>query len=98
MLVILTESAQAQFDAIADEKLSTRIRDVFARLEKWPEVSGVKHLHYNWEGFARIRNGKWRVIFTVERGRYSGEDREEGRRYIQEEVIWWMFQLSLWTR
>jgi mRNA-degrading endonuclease RelE of RelBE toxin-antitoxin system len=66
MIVLLTDSAEAQFVDIEDEKLSTRIRDIFTRLGKWPEVSGVKHLHYNWEGFARIRTGKWRVVFKVQ--------------------------------
>jgi mRNA-degrading endonuclease RelE of RelBE toxin-antitoxin system len=43
-----------------------RIQDVFDRLAKWPEVSGVKWLKAKWAGHARIRAGAWRVIFRVE--------------------------------
>jgi len=43
-----------------------RIHDVFDRLAKWPEVSGVKWLTGQWKGHARIRMGSWRVIFRVE--------------------------------
>jgi len=66
MLVLMTDAAEAQFEDIIDEKLSARIRDVFARLEKWPEVSGVKHLRHDWAGFARIRTGQWRVVFKLQ--------------------------------
>lgn len=66
MLVLMTDAAEAQFEDIIDEKLSARIRDVFARLEKWPEVSGVKHLRHDWVGFSRIRTWQWRVIFKVD--------------------------------
>lgn len=65
MLVLMTADAEAEFEEL-NEEIGARVRDIFTRLENWPEVSGVKHLHYDWEGFARVRTGKWRVIFKVE--------------------------------
>jgi alpha-L-rhamnosidase len=36
-----------------------------ARLERWPEVSGVKPLRRNLAGKFRLRTGDWRVVFRV---------------------------------
>jgi mRNA-degrading endonuclease RelE of RelBE toxin-antitoxin system len=42
-----------------------RIRDVFVRLQRWPEVSGVKPLRGALAGSFRIRTGEYRVVFRV---------------------------------
>jgi mRNA-degrading endonuclease RelE of RelBE toxin-antitoxin system len=43
-----------------------RLEAIFARLERWPEVSGAKPLTRAWAGHFRIRTGDWRVVFRVE--------------------------------
>ena len=45
--------------------IQRRIRDVFVRLERWPEVSGAKPLRGALAGSYRIRTGDYRVVFSV---------------------------------
>jgi mRNA interferase RelE/StbE len=45
--------------------VQARTYEVVQRLEKWPNVSGVKKLTGNWRGFSRIRIGDYRVVFEV---------------------------------
>lgn len=61
--VLLTPEAQVEFQALP-RTMRARVQTVINRLENWPEVSGVKWLKYDWTGYARIRVGDWRVIFT----------------------------------
>jgi mRNA-degrading endonuclease RelE of RelBE toxin-antitoxin system len=42
-----------------------RIRDVFVRLTRWPEISGAKPLRGKLTGSYRIRTGAYRVVFQV---------------------------------
>lgn len=63
--VILTPEAQGEFDRLP-HAMKYRVGAVFARLAKWPDVSGVKWLKHEWTGYGRIRVGDWRVIFTIE--------------------------------
>jgi mRNA-degrading endonuclease RelE of RelBE toxin-antitoxin system len=65
MTVILTDDAELEFLSLG-VVIKTRVREVFERLQKWPTVSGVKHLRYEWLGYSRIRTGKYRVVFMVE--------------------------------
>lgn len=60
--VLISPEAQAEFKALP-KSIKPRVLAVFARLESWPEVSGVKWLKYEWVGFGRIRVGDWRVVF-----------------------------------
>ncbi|MEX2167689.1 MAG: type II toxin-antitoxin system RelE/ParE family toxin [Pirellulales bacterium] len=46
--------------------IQVRVEAVVDRLEKWPQVSGVKWLTGDWKGHARIRTGDYRVIFRIE--------------------------------
>jgi mRNA-degrading endonuclease RelE of RelBE toxin-antitoxin system len=36
-----------------------------SRLEKWPDVSGVKSLRGNLAGWYRLRTGDYRLLFRV---------------------------------
>ena len=48
-------------------RMQERVLTVFERLERWPEVSGVKSLTGPWSGYSRIRTGDYRVVFAVKR-------------------------------
>jgi mRNA interferase RelE/StbE len=48
--------------------IKPRVRDVLARLEKWPHVSGVKPLRYELKGAYRIRTGDYRIVLTIKAG------------------------------
>lgn len=65
MTVILTNDAEVDFLALG-VVLKARVKDIFTRLEKWPEVSGAKPLGYELQGHSRIRTGRYRVVFRVE--------------------------------
>jgi mRNA-degrading endonuclease RelE of RelBE toxin-antitoxin system len=45
--------------------LKARVRDVIARLELWPNVSGAKPLRHALKGSYRIRTGDYRIVFSV---------------------------------
>ena len=45
--------------------MQVRVLEIIERLEKWPNVSGVKKLTGDWAGFSRIRSGDYRVVFAV---------------------------------
>ena len=47
-------------------RIQVRVQDVFDRLTRWPNVSGVKPLRRSLKGAYRIRTGDWRVLFTVD--------------------------------
>ncbi|MGH2603819.1 MAG: type II toxin-antitoxin system RelE family toxin [Dehalococcoidia bacterium] len=63
--VLLTPEARQDLRELPAAMLP-RVQDVFGRLTKWPDVSGVKWLTREWKGHARIRMGAWRVIFRIE--------------------------------
>jgi mRNA-degrading endonuclease RelE of RelBE toxin-antitoxin system len=42
------------------------VQKLLARLEKWPDVRGVKALSGNLAGWFRLRTGDYRVRFRVE--------------------------------
>jgi mRNA interferase RelE/StbE len=42
-----------------------RIRNVFVRLARWPDISGAKPLRGKLKGNYRIRSGDYRVVFRV---------------------------------
>jgi mRNA interferase RelE/StbE len=63
--VRITEDAQTEFFALP-LLMQPRVQDVFKRLAKWPEVSGVKPLRGELKGGYRIRAGDYRVLFTVD--------------------------------
>jgi len=65
--VDITPEAQRQFCDLP-VVIQTRMDKVFARLERWPTVSGVKALSGELAGHYRIRTGDYRVQFRIVRG------------------------------
>lgn len=61
-MVKIIPQAQAEFEDLAPS-VQARILKVFARLEKWPQVSGVEKLTGEWAGKCKIRTGDYRVVF-----------------------------------
>lgn len=45
--------------------IQQRMREIIARLQKWPAVSGAKPLRHNLKGHYRVRTGDWRMVFRV---------------------------------
>lgn len=60
--VTITDDALAQVAGLP-MSVKPRIYAVIERLERWPQVSGVKWLSGPWKQHARIRTGDYRVIF-----------------------------------
>jgi len=60
--VEILPEAQGQFMELPTP-IQQRVRDVLARLTRWPEVSGAKLLRRELRGCFRIRVGDWRVLF-----------------------------------
>jgi mRNA interferase RelE/StbE len=50
------------------KKIRARLHSLFERLQKWPEVSGIKALSGNLAGWYRLRTGDYRVRFRVAGG------------------------------
>jgi mRNA interferase RelE/StbE len=65
MEIELTPQAEEDLEDLPI-KIFGRYERVIDRLEKWPEVSGMKWLTGDWKGHARIRFGDYRLIFHVE--------------------------------
>jgi mRNA interferase RelE/StbE len=65
--VTLTAEAVKQADRLP-EAILERVRKLLRRLNKWPEVSGVKALSGNLAGWYRLRTGDYRVRFFVQAG------------------------------
>jgi mRNA-degrading endonuclease RelE of RelBE toxin-antitoxin system len=63
--VQVTPQALEQTDRLP-EQIVARVERLFARLEKWPIVSGVKALSGPLAGHWRLRTGDYRVQFRVE--------------------------------
>jgi mRNA interferase RelE/StbE len=59
------EEARADFNSLP-LRIQVRVQDVFDRLTRWPNVSGVKPLRGSLKGAYRIRTGDWRLVFTVD--------------------------------
>ena len=62
--VLITAEAREQFESLP-ERIKERMRGVFERLAKWPQVSGAKPLRGELAGQYRVRTGDYRVQFTV---------------------------------
>ncbi|HEX4055423.1 MAG TPA: type II toxin-antitoxin system RelE/ParE family toxin [Tepidisphaeraceae bacterium] len=59
------EGAREDFKSLP-LRIQGRVQDVFARLTRWPNVSGAKPLRGSLRGAYRIRTGDWRVLFVVD--------------------------------
>ena len=64
MKVTITDEALMQV-AELPRTIGPRVLTVIERLQKWPQVSGVKWLTGDWKGHARVRTGDYRVIFRL---------------------------------
>ena len=62
--VTLTRQAALELDRLP-LTIQARMRDLFERLERWPEVSGVRPLRSGFSGYYRVRTGDYRVLFRV---------------------------------
>jgi mRNA interferase RelE/StbE len=60
----VTEEARSEFESLP-LAMQVRVQDVFARLVRWPDVSGAKPLRGGLKGAYRVRTGDWRVLFAV---------------------------------
>ncbi len=63
--VKLTAEAVEDFTALP-RVIRERVQKLLARLDQWPEVSGVKTLRGELAGWYRLRTGDYRVRFRVE--------------------------------
>ena len=63
--VVFTPAAARQAERLP-VAIRTRLKNLVARLEKWPEVSGVKALRGELAGWHRLRTGDYRVRFRVQ--------------------------------
>lgn len=64
MQVTLSHEAQVQLLEVPPT-INARLRKVFKRLEKWPDVSGIKPLTGSLAGQYRARTGDYRAQFIV---------------------------------
>ena len=62
--VVITPAAQREFQQLP-LPIQGRVRNVFARLRDWPNMSGAKPLRGALAGSYRIRTGDYRVVFRV---------------------------------
>lgn len=62
--VTITPAAKIELDSVP-LVIRNRINTIFARLVKWPAVSGAKPLRGELQGSYRIRTGDYRIVFTV---------------------------------
>lgn len=65
MTVRITPEAARQFEALPT-LVKVRMRNVFRRLERWPNVSGARPLRGALAGQYRMRTGDYRAQFRVE--------------------------------
>lgn len=66
MAVKMTQEAAVQF-AKLPKKIRERMRKLVDRLQKWPEVSGVKALSGDLAGWYRLRTGDYRLRFRLQK-------------------------------
>lgn len=70
--VVLTAAAADELDQI-NNPVHARILKLLVRLEKWPEVSGVKALRGDLVGKYRLRTGDYRLQFFIVGSRLTVE-------------------------
>jgi mRNA interferase RelE/StbE len=81
--VQLTPDAMQQAAALP-KGIKKRLRNLLARLEEWPAVSGAKPLRGDLAGWYRLRTGDYRVRFRVE-GELVIVDKIGNRRDVYED-------------
>ena len=80
--VVITATAQRQFQSLP-RVIRARMERVFARLERWPAVSGVKPLAGELAGSFRVRTGDYRVQFRVVSGDAEAQPPREPRLIVE---------------
>jgi mRNA interferase RelE/StbE len=65
VIVEETATARKQFAALP-LPIKERVRRIYERLARWPEVSGVKPLTGDLAGNYRIRTGDYRLVFKID--------------------------------
>lgn len=63
--VLNTQEARADFQSLP-LAIQTRVRALYQRLSRWPDVSGAKALRGSLHGTYRLRTGDYRALFRVE--------------------------------
>jgi mRNA interferase RelE/StbE len=81
--VELTPKAAEEVERLP-KMIHDRVLRLMARLEKWPQVSGIKALSGNLAGSYRLRTGDYRVRFRV-RGENIIVDKIGHRREFYED-------------
>src|SRR5437867_1692882 len=66
--VLIAREAQKEFSDLPAE-IKYRVQEIIERLRNWPDVSGAKGLGKELAGHYRIRTGKYRVQFRVEKAK-----------------------------
>lgn len=86
--VEITPEAAAQVVALPSP-IVRRMRQLMGRLQRWPAVSGVKHLKGALAGKCRLRTGDYRVQFRVEGTRKVLEVKRvvKGKEVRQEQEV-----------
>ncbi len=64
-IVRMTQKATAEL-ATVPRGIQARMIAIMARLEQWPDISGVKPLRGNLAGHYRKRTGDYRMQFKIE--------------------------------
>jgi mRNA-degrading endonuclease RelE of RelBE toxin-antitoxin system len=72
MAIDVLAAALKQFDALP-KPIQFRVERLVDRLDRWPNVSGVKALSGDLAGHYRVRTGDYRVQFRVERLAEQGD-------------------------
>ena len=80
--VEITAAAQEQFHRLP-KVIRARMEKALQRLERWPEVSGVKALGGDLAGLCRIRTGDYRIQFRVIGGDESADPPVEDRVLVE---------------
>ena len=62
--VEITNQAQKEFDDLPTV-IKVRMKNIFEKLQKWPDVSGVKALTGNFAGYSRVKTGDYRAVFSI---------------------------------
>lgn len=65
MKVLLSREAQQDF-AELPKVVRARLHALFARLARWPDVSGAKPMRGKLAGRFRLRTGDYRLLFRVD--------------------------------
>jgi mRNA-degrading endonuclease RelE of RelBE toxin-antitoxin system len=86
--VVLTPEAAREIAALPTP-IVARMQRLVARLEQWPQVSGVKRLRGNLAGHYRLRTGDYRLQFRVEQNRKAVrvERVRDGKKVVEEQEV-----------